>query len=259
MLCIPTPQQCRKILCSTGFHSPINLSIDRARLQSIADHWDGCAILWFPREYLEQYSNPETTRLSQRQLHALNSPRMETMLRKFQRRISNVNFPAVLIRKNYRNSKDCIHNCSLSRRNLATRSRSAPSAPLRRPARYETIQDRLARKGGQTLLYQSASSVPYILGCYAVGGTFIAIGYFNAQTNRLVSRHTSSSGDSKKNSYASRIPLLSDNALTLIYVGSAFIMLGGAYFCSKVCDPLSTNSADLQAAKSRQDNHFRPR
>ena len=96
---------------------------------------------------------------------------------------------------------------------LSAKNTSAP----RKPAAYESLVEKLALRSSPVLLYQASSYTPYIVGCYMVGGFFIAIAAFNYRTQDFARP-----GDLPK-----YVPVF-------ITVGSSMIACFGLWQCLKV-------------------------
>lgn len=96
------------------------------------------------------------------------------------------------------------------------------SVPVK-PTDYESTASRLAKKPYPTLLYQSSSHLPYILGCYFIGGGLIAMGAFNGYTTFLVPE--SEIEPNKKFPSYVRI---------FVNIGAVFMIAVGGYMCLRV-------------------------
>ena len=51
-----------------------------------------------------------------------------------------------------------------------------------KPAAYEPLADRLARRASPTLLYRASSYASYLFGCYAAGAGLLVAAWFNFRT-----------------------------------------------------------------------------
>ena len=51
-----------------------------------------------------------------------------------------------------------------------------------KPAAYEPLADKLARRASPTLLYHASSYASYLFGCYAAGAGLLAAAWFNFRT-----------------------------------------------------------------------------
>ena len=85
---------------------------------------------------------------------------------------------------------------SNSAQGLAHRKAKTPQRPRRetpkssqillsgslKPAAYEPLADKLARRASPTLLYRAPSYASYLFGCYAAGAGLLAAAWFNFRT-----------------------------------------------------------------------------
>ena len=67
------------------------------------------------------------------------------------------------------------------RREIPRSNQTAFSGSLK-PAAYEPLANKLARRASPTLLYRASSYASYLFGCYAAGAGLLAAAWFNFRT-----------------------------------------------------------------------------
>ena len=107
-------------------------------------------------------------------------------------------------------------------RGLATKIKKQPPAKavpyVSKITAYEGAARRLAQNPGPTLLYQAHSNLPYILGCYFVGGVLLGCAIINNAT--------------KEASIGADVPVWVPLGVA---VGQFTMVAFGGYWCLKVC------------------------